>query len=88
MLPGPPFIGNAFLRSASITDPDFKESTVQHFDLDFQYQHKSYVFSLAYAGAKGTHLALGQDNNQPLLASPWPWDKTTINPSLPVPLTL
>ncbi|PYX20621.1 MAG: hypothetical protein DMG82_21545 [Acidobacteria bacterium] len=70
MLPGPPFIGNAFLRSASITDPDFKESTVQHFDLDFQYQHKSYVFSLAYAGAKGTHLALGQDNNQPLLASP------------------
>ena len=70
MLPGPPFLGNAFLRSASITDPDFKESTVQHFDLDLQYQHKSYVFSLAYAGAKGTHLALGQDNNQPLLASP------------------
>src|SRR5207302_584963 len=65
MLPGPPFIGNAFLRSASITDPDFKESTVQHFDLDLQYQHKTYVFSLAYSGAKGTHLALGQDNNQP-----------------------
>jgi hypothetical protein len=70
MLPGPPFTGNAFLRSASITDPDFKESTVQHFDLDLQYQHKSYVFSLAYAGAKGTHLALGRDNNQPILASP------------------
>jgi carboxypeptidase family protein len=70
MLPGPPFTGNAFLRSASITDPDFKESTVQHFDLDLQYQHKSYVFSLAYAGAKGTHLALGRDNNQPMLASP------------------
>jgi hypothetical protein len=58
MLPGPPFTGSGFLRSASITDPDFKESTVQHFGLDLQYQHKSYVFSIAYAGAKGTHLAL------------------------------
>jgi Carboxypeptidase regulatory-like domain/TonB-dependent Receptor Plug Domain len=70
MLPGPPFTGNRFLRTASITDPDFKESTVQHFDLDLQYQHKSYVFSIAYAGAKGTHLALGRGNNQPALASP------------------
>jgi hypothetical protein len=70
MLPGPPFTGNRFPLSATITDPDFKESTVQHFDLDLQYQHKSYVFSMAYAGAKGTHLALGRSNNQPLLASP------------------
>src|SRR5712691_3143599 len=70
MLPGPPFTGNRFLRTATITDPDFKESTVQHFGLDLQYQHKSYVFSIAYAGAKGTHLALGRGNNQPALASP------------------
>jgi hypothetical protein len=70
MLPGPPFTGNRFLRGATITDPDFKESTVQQFDLDLQYQHKNYVFSIAYAGAKGTHLALGRSNNQPLLASP------------------
>jgi hypothetical protein len=70
MLPGPPFTGSSFLRTPFITDPDFKESTVQHFDLDLQYEHKSYVFSVAYAGAKGTHLALGRSNNQPLLASP------------------
>jgi hypothetical protein len=70
MLPSPPFIGNRFLRTPLITDPDFKESTVQHFDLDLQYQHKSYVVSIAYAGAKGTHLALGRNNNQPALASP------------------
>ena len=70
MLPGPPFIGNRFVRGATITDPDFKESTVQQFALDLQYQHKSYVFSIAYAGATGTHLSLGRSNNQPLLASP------------------
>ncbi len=70
MLPAPPFTGNNFLRTPSNTDPDFKESTVQHYDLDLQYQHKTYVFSIAYAGAKGTHLALGRSNNQPLLASP------------------
>ena len=70
MLPGPPFTGNRFLRSPVITDPDFKESTVQQYDLDLQYQHTSYVFSVAYAGAKGTHLALGPSNNQPALASP------------------
>ena len=69
MLPSPPFTGNRFLRSPVITDPDFKESTVQQYDLDLQYQHKSYVFSVAYAGAKGTHLALGRSNNQPPLAS-------------------
>src|SRR6266849_6672934 len=70
MLSGPPFTGNRFLRSPIITDPNFKESTVQQYDFDLQYQHKSYIFSIAYAGAKGTHLALGQSNNQPLLASP------------------
>jgi hypothetical protein len=70
MLLGPPFTGNRFLRSPVITDPDFKESTVQQYDLDLQYQHKSYVFSVAYAGAKGTHLAVGRSDNQPALASP------------------
>src|SRR3984885_8898284 len=70
MLPGPPFTANSFLRTPNIADPDFKESTVQQFALDLQYQHKSYVFSIAYAGATGTHLALGRSNNQPLLASP------------------
>jgi hypothetical protein len=70
MLPGPPFTGTAFLRTPIITDPDFKESTVQQYDFDLQYQHKSYVFSIGYAGAKGTHLAVGRSNNQPLLASP------------------
>jgi hypothetical protein len=70
MLPGPPFTGNRFLRSPLITDPDFKESNVQQYDFDLQYQHKSYVFSIGYAGAKGTHLAVGQSNNQPLLADP------------------
>src|SRR5229473_2189415 len=69
-LPGPPFTGNRFPRAATITDPDFKESTVQQFDLDLQVQHKSYVFSIAYAGAKGTHLALARSNNQPLRADP------------------
>src|SRR5262249_31783589 len=56
MLPGPPFTGDRFPRTSFIADPALKESTVQHFDLDLQYQHKSYVLSIAYAGAKGTHL--------------------------------
>jgi Carboxypeptidase regulatory-like domain len=71
MLPGPPFTGSSFLRSPIITDPDFKESNVQQYDLDLQYQHKSYVFSIGYAGAKGTHLAVGRSNNQPILAGPY-----------------
>ena len=70
MLPGPPFTGNRFLGSPVITDPNFRESTVHQYDLDLQYQRKSYVFSVAYAGAKGTHLALGRSNNQPPLSSP------------------
>jgi hypothetical protein len=70
MLPGPPFTGNRFLGTPTITDPNFKECTVQQYDLDLQYQRKSYVFSVAYAGAKGTHLGVGRSNNQPPLASP------------------
>jgi hypothetical protein len=70
MLPGPPFTGNSFLRTPGYTDADFLESTVQHWGLDLQHQYQSLVFSIAYAGAKGTHLALGRSNNQPYLASP------------------
>jgi hypothetical protein len=70
MLPGPPFTGASFPRTPFITDPDFEESTVQQYDFDLQYQHKSYLLSIGYAGAKGTHLAVGRSNNQPLLASP------------------
>jgi hypothetical protein len=70
MLPGAPFTGNRFLRTPGFTDADFRESTVQHYALDLQYQYKSCVFSIAYAGAKGTHLAVGRSNNQPSLASP------------------
>lgn len=69
MLPGPPFTRNRFLLTTFIVDPDFKESTVQQFDLDLQYQHKSYLFSISYAGGKGTHLDVGPSNNQPALAS-------------------
>lgn len=69
-LPGPPFTGNGFLLTPLITDPDFKESTVQQYDLELQFQHKSYVFSIGYAGAKGTHLAVVRGSNQPLPASP------------------
>jgi hypothetical protein len=68
MLPGPPFTAYSFLRSPIITDPDFKESIVQQYDFDLQYQRKTYVFSIGYAGAKGNHLALGRSNNQPVLA--------------------
>jgi hypothetical protein len=70
LLPGPPFNGDRILQAPNITDPDFKESTVQQYDLDLQYQHKSWLFSVAYAGAKGTHLVVGRSNNQAALASP------------------
>jgi hypothetical protein len=69
-LPGPPFTGNRFLRTPGYTDADFLESTVQHYALDLQYQYQSLVISTAYAGAKGTHLALGRSNNQPFFANP------------------
>jgi hypothetical protein len=70
VLPSPPFTASSFLRSPIITDPDFKESTFQQYDFDLQYQHKGYVFSIGYAGAMGTHLAVGRSNNQPHLAGP------------------
>jgi carboxypeptidase family protein/TonB-dependent receptor-like protein len=70
MLPGPPFNGARVPRSASIIDPDFKESTIQQYDFDLQYQLRHSIVSIAYAGAKGTHLGVGRSNNQPLLASP------------------
>src|SRR5262249_58214479 len=54
----------------AIIDPDFKEATIQHYGLEIQYQRNNYLFSVAYAGAKGTHLAVSRSNNQPELASP------------------
>lgn len=80
MLPGPPFTGSNFLRGPIITDPDFLESTVQQYDLELQYQYKSYVFSIGYAGAKGAHLGVGRSNNQPLPVGPSdPVNGLTIN---------
>ena len=38
--------------------------------METQYQHRDFLFSLAYAGARGTHLAVSRSNNQPKLASP------------------
>lgn len=70
MLPGPPFDADRVIQTPSITDPDFKESTVQHWGLDLQYSFKDYVFSAGYSGAKGTHLQVGRSINQPPLASP------------------
>jgi Carboxypeptidase regulatory-like domain len=80
MLAGPPYTGNRFLQSPSTVDPDFKESTIQHYALEVQWQHKTYLLSIGYAGAKGTHLAVGRSDNQPLLASPArPINGITIN---------
>ncbi len=70
MLPGPPYTADRTSPVATIIDPAFKEATIQQYDLEVQQQYKSYVFSLAYAGAKGTHLAVTQSNNQSRLASP------------------
>jgi len=70
MLPGPPYTGDRSPLIFGIIDPDFKESTIQHYGMEIQYQHNSYLFSLAYAGARGTHLAVVRSNNQPTLASP------------------
>jgi len=48
--------------------------------VETQYQHDSFLFSLAYAGAKGSHLAVSRSNNQPALASPAsPVNGLTIN---------
>jgi hypothetical protein len=70
MLPGPPYTGDHIPLLAIAVDPDFKDATIQHYGVETQYQHKSFLFSLAYVGAKGGHLAVSRSNNQPALASP------------------
>ncbi len=70
MLPGPPYTGDRTPQLFTIIDPDFKEATIQHYGLEIQYQPHGYLFSLAYAGARGTHLAVSRGDNQPALASP------------------
>jgi hypothetical protein len=69
-LPGPPYTGDRIPLLGIATDPDFKDATIQHYGVETQYQHQSLLFSLAYAGATGTHLAVSRSNNQPALASP------------------
>ena len=69
-LPGPPYIGDRTPQPGNIIDPDFKDATIQQYGLEIQYQRDSYLFSLAYAGARGTHLAVSRSNNQPALATP------------------
>ena len=69
-LPGPPFTGDRSPVLALARAPDFKDARIQHYGLEVQYQHKTFLFSVAYAGAKGTHLAVSRSNNQPVLASP------------------
>ena len=70
MLPGPPYTGDRTPLLVGFMDANFKEATTQHYGLEIQSQYKSYLFSLAYAGATGTHLAVIRGNNQPALASP------------------
>src|SRR5262245_59911207 len=70
LLPGPPYTGTRTPLLPTIIDPDFKEATIQHYGLEIQYQLNDWLFSLAYAGAKGTHLVVSRSNNQPALASP------------------
>jgi hypothetical protein len=69
-LPGPPYTGDRTPLLAVATDPDFRDATIQHYGVETQYQHHSVLFSLAYAGARGAHLAVSRSNNQPALASP------------------
>jgi hypothetical protein len=70
LLPGPPYIGDRTPLLVGFIDPDFKEATTQHYGMELQAQFKSYLLSVAYAGAKGTHLSVIRSNNQPALASP------------------
>jgi hypothetical protein len=70
MLPGPPYTGDRSPLVATIVDPAFKEATIQQYGLEVQQQYKSYLFSLAYAGARSTHLPISRSNNQSRLASP------------------
>src|SRR6185503_20253104 len=67
-LPGPPYTGDRSPLLAVATDPDFKDAKFQHYGLETQYQHQDLLFSLAYAGATGSHLAVSRSNNQPALA--------------------
>ena len=69
-LPGPPYTGDRIPVLGIATDPDFKDATIQHYGVETQYQHHDLLFSLAYAGARGAHLAVSRSNNQPALASP------------------
>ena len=69
-LPGPPYTGDRIPLLAVATHPDFKDATIQHYGLETQFQHRDFLFSLAYAGSRGTHLAVSRSNNQPALASP------------------
>jgi hypothetical protein len=70
MLPGPPYTGDSSPLLVGFIDRDFKDATIQHYGLEIQSQYRSYLFSLAYAGATGTHLAVIRSDNQPALASP------------------
>jgi len=69
-LPAPPYTGDRTPLLAVATDPDVRDAKIQHYGLETQYQHQSFLFSVAYAGARGTHLAVSRSNNQPALASP------------------
>ena len=69
-LPGPPFTGDRSPVLALARAPDFKDASIQHYALEAQYQHESFLFSAAYTGARGAHLAVSRSNNQPVLASP------------------
>src|SRR5438034_1275754 len=70
ILPGPPYTGDRSPLVALVVDPALKEATVQQYGLEVQQQYKSYLFSLAYAGAKSTHVPISSSNNQSRLASP------------------
>ena len=69
-LPGPPYTGDRTPQPGNIIDPDFKDATIQQYGLEIQHQRESYLLAVAYAGARGTHLAVSRSNNQPALASP------------------
>ena len=59
---------NGFVPPAalSIISPDFKPSYTQHWNFNIQREvERVGVFSLAYAGSKGTDLARSRDVNQP-----------------------
>jgi len=44
-LAGPPCNGDRVPILVVATDPDFKDATIQHYGLETQYQHESYLFS-------------------------------------------